>query len=503
MEKTAANLNELSTIILDCALHTSLYSFEDLKETLLLLGYQDTSAFEKEWEKLVQNSILIQEDIRWVINDSFAETVKGKIQSYFATLGMSPENFKNLLGKLEDKQESATMLIRVMGRIYSESIVFSDYDWDSNLMAFCDTLVKQHILFRRSSSSKKHSYRTYYLRAWPFDCHEIITETILRRLNVSGLSGDEWCVMGMLLLSEYQQIEYDDIRRNLQLTEIESREMVNRLRSRGLVEERPPTIGLQKSLQTVLGQYFAVNVYPTIRAERLESMKRRVAKSISNLWVFMNAKRIAELPFGSTKSDPIAVKTVKKSELKQFENEFSDMSQLGLILDLEGAVIVFSSILSDVENWLKGSINTSLVLIPANDPFLAKRLLQDIFSKCEDYVKIQDPYLGEETFDVLEYLPKDLEVRFLTGVALGSGEDPDRIRQLIGRAKNERRFQTVFVGADRRGEAPFHDRFILSANRGWSVGTSLKQLGRGKDSSIAEISKSQKDEILEPAFDRW
>jgi hypothetical protein len=38
---------------------------------------------------------------------------------------------------------------------------------------------------------------------------------------------------------------------------------------------------------------------------------------------------------------------------------------------------------------------------------------------------------------------------------------------------------------------------------GWQVGTSLKDVGKGNETTISEISKINKDEIVEPAFDRW
>jgi hypothetical protein len=63
-------------------------------------------------------------------------------------------------------------------------------------------------------------------------------------------------------------------------------------------------------------------------------------------------------------------------------------------------------------------------------------------------------------------------------------------------------FAIFFLGgAD--GAPPFHDRFIISKNKCWQVGTSLKQIGRGKDTVINEIPKRDKDEIIEPAFERW
>ncbi len=78
------------------------------------------------------------------------------------------------------------------------------------------------------------------------------------------------------------------------------------------------------------------------------------------------------------------------------------------------------------------------------------------------------------------------------------------MHQGIERLKAERRakFQVFFIG-NPNGNPPFHDRFIISKNKCWQIGTSLKQIGKGKDTTVSEISKREKDEMIEPAFDRW
>ena len=97
-----------------------------------------------------------------------------------------------------------------------------------------------------------------------------------------------------------------------------------------------------------------------------------------------------------------------------------------------------------------------------------------------------------------------LKIKLLTGTRIGGGEEPDRIYQYIKRLKAEReaKVQVFFIG-DPSGTPPFHDRFIISKNRCWQIGTSLKQIGKGKDTTVSEISKLEKDEMIEPAFDRW
>ena len=125
--------------------------------------------------------------------------------------------------------------------------------------------------------------------------------------------------------------------------------------------------------------------------------------------------------------------------LTKDDKVIQDMSHLGLIIYLENKIVVVSDIVKDIENWLRSSINASIIFIPAKDQLLARRVLQDIFSKCETYVKIQDAYLGEETFGFLEYVPKDVQIQLLGGIKLGDKEDPNKVCQKIERFKSERK----------------------------------------------------------------
>jgi len=84
----------------------------------------------------------------------------------------------------------------------------------------------------------------------------------------------------------------------------------------------------------------------------------------------------------------------RKAGYQKFEQQFQDMTRLGLVFDLDDKILIISDIVKDIENWLRSSIYESIIFIPANDFYLARRVLQDLFSKCEAYVKIQDAYLG-------------------------------------------------------------------------------------------------------------
>ena len=361
-----------------------------------------------------------------------------------------------------------------------------------------------NIMFRVSSSSKKHDYRHFYLRVEPFDSTKIFREVVLKYLNVEGLTSEEWKVLQLLFFSTHLSLEYEIFKVNTDFTEFELREIVTNLKERGLIEEKYLRISLPQGLIEPLEQYFIANVYPKIRYDVSIQLKTKISRALSNLSIFMIVKRIYELPSGETKSGLLRYKFISKTEIEEYESFFSDMRDLNLILDFKDQILILGDIVKDIENWLKSSIKESLIFIPARDLFMARGVLQDIFSKCEEYVKIQDPYLGEETFDIFEYIPQNIMIKLLTGIETGRNEEPDRIYQRIERLKAERKpnFQVFFIG-DSAGSPPFHDRFIVSKNRCWQIGTSLKQIGKGKDSTVSEISKLEKDEMIEPAFDRW
>jgi len=95
-----------------------------------------------------------------------------------------------------------------------------------------------------------------------------------------------------------------------------------------------------------------------------------------------------------------------------------------------------------------------------------------------------------------------VKIQLLGGIKLGAGEDANRVCQRIERFKSDRKdnFEIFFV-AKPTGATPFHDRFIISENRCWTTGTSLKQIGVEKDTALTEFSKGKGGEQIQLAFD--
>lgn len=501
-------LSEVAKMILDFLLNVpATRGHEGVVETLELSASEGRGTVQSEWDALIEQDVIVKSDYYFLVNPSLVASIKLALEQHLRQKGISQEIVANYLqSQVQQNQGKLTIFANLMSKAYTsdnvELIVFSDYEWSSELLSLCDELTKQGIVFRVSSSTRKHYYRSYYLRNWPFDSGQVLRDTILRYLNVEGLTGEEWKVLLLLLLGRDLQLRYEVLARNMELTDPQLRELVTNLKDRGLLSESAGYVSVLKALANPLAEYFKTNVYPAFKDNVVEHLKRIIARSLSTLWLFTGAKRINELGIGETRLAPLPLKLVDKGRIPQFEPQFQDMTRLNLIFDLDDKILILSDIVKDVENWLRSSIHESIIFIPAKDFYLARRVLQDMFSKCETYVKIQDAYLGEETFDILEYIPQQVKIQLLGGIRLGAGEDPNKVCQRIERFKSDRKdsFEIFFVGKH-TGATPFHDRFVISKNHCWTTGTSLKQIGREKDTAITEFSKDKGGEQIELAFD--
>jgi len=101
---------------------------------------------------------------------------------------------------------------------------------------------------------------------------------------------------------------------------------------------------------------------------------------------------------GEERDEPISSKIIGKTQVKEFEQYLTDIKKLGILYDFEDKILLLKDIVQPIEGLLKDSLKESLIIIiPEGDYYLARSVFRDIFSKCQEYVKIQDPYLGEET----------------------------------------------------------------------------------------------------------
>jgi len=137
------------------------------------------------------------------------------------------------------------------------------------------------------------------------------------------------------------------------------------------------------------------------------------------------------------------------------------------------------------------------VIIPPGEPFTSSLKLKEIFRSVQGYAKIIDPYVDERTLEFLISIPKGLQIKVLTEHT--GGEEKERqFKRACQRFKTERpKFEI-------RKCKPklIHDRFLLTQTQGWSIGSSLKDIGK-KLSMIKEISTQSKNETEKKFDEMW
>ncbi|MFP3190730.1 MAG: hypothetical protein RXR31_05280 [Thermoproteota archaeon] len=237
--------------------------------------------------------------------------------------------------------------MKLLDKIYKQGgtklVSFTDYEWNSNIGDLCEELLKERVAFRYSYSSKKHSYRGFYLRIWPFDVEEKISKVILEHLNVKGLGDEEWQVIFLLLLSHDLSLKYQTVKNNVSFTDAELPEYITSLKERGLVKEEYARITLIQGLRDPLTQYFKSNIYPKMQSKVTEQFRKKIGSSISLLWLFTSAVRIYYMQ-GEERDEPISSKMIDGTQVKEFEQYLTDIKELGILYDFEDKILLLKDI---------------------------------------------------------------------------------------------------------------------------------------------------------------
>lgn len=134
-------------------------------------------------------------------------------------------------------------------------------------------------------------------------------------------------------------------------------------------------------------------------------------------------------------------------------------------------------------------------IIPPGEPFTGSLKLKEILRSVQGYAKIIDPYVDETTLESLMHIHKGLPIKVLTAYT-GGKEKERQLKRACKRFKTERPQFRI-----RKCEQKLiHDRFLLTQVQGWSIGSSLKDIGK-KLSMIKEVSTQAKHEA-EKIFDQ-
>lgn len=137
------------------------------------------------------------------------------------------------------------------------------------------------------------------------------------------------------------------------------------------------------------------------------------------------------------------------------------------------------------------------ILLPPGSAYTGFRRLEGLLEEAEGYTKIVDPYVDEGTLDLLLSVPKNTSILLLTAF-MGGKKKEKRFIKLCQKFKSERPNFEI----RKCDPKAIHDRFMLTRRKGWSVCTSLKDIGK-KLSAISKLSDNLRAQAEKVFNDLW
>lgn len=143
----------------------------------------------------------------------------------------------------------------------------------------------------------------------------------------------------------------------------------------------------------------------------------------------------------------------------------------------------------EIEQALGGE-KITVVRVEKNQPRSARIKLGDILKGLNGAVKICDPYYGVRTLDLLDNIPANIKVQFLTSKTNESG------RKLEGAMKDFKKECPNIEFRIAKEDAGLHDRFVITNNLILILGHGFKDVG-GKESFIIRLDKELVPDLIE------
>jgi len=141
----------------------------------------------------------------------------------------------------------------------------------------------------------------------------------------------------------------------------------------------------------------------------------------------------------------------------------------------------------------QGSFIDDHIFVPSGERDRAAEVIKGIFkSELVTYVKVCDPFITGETFDLLKEVPDGISIYLLYSQPGRDTDEPEILNSLNGLKELGKNIRI------RKCVGSLHTRYILTSGTGWQIGHSLHDAGK-KDTSIDKM-KSTKD--IESEFDK-
>ncbi len=215
-----------------------------------------------------------------------------------------------------------------------------------------------------------------------------------------------------------------------------------------------------------------------------------------SLYMCSNENKKSEIEYGKVKD--LFVLLGRKED--NFAVNLFNAKKEGLLDEREGKIKLLSlkiAGLKTVKDMLGESVGIKTRLIESGKVYSGKKLFQEmVISQIGSAVKICDPYCGARILDLLSGIKQKSKVLFLTQVI----EQKEAFKRELEDFSKE--FPDIEVEVRVFQKRKLHDRYLISGDNCWSIGSSLKDLGK-RDTTVTKLE----DEIrfaLEEIFEkRW
>jgi len=136
------------------------------------------------------------------------------------------------------------------------------------------------------------------------------------------------------------------------------------------------------------------------------------------------------------------------------------------------------------------------ILLKPGRPFYAQKVLRDILTDADRYVKILDPWVNGRSFDPLLYVKNGVKIQFLCSQTGGREKE----RRLTRSARSLQVEKPKFSIRKAKREE-MHDRWIITDKGIWSLSQSIKDFGRRETIAFIAPHSKQTKKMVESFFD--
>lgn len=178
-----------------------------------------------------------------------------------------------------------------------------------------------------------------------------------------------------------------------------------------------------------------------------------------------------------------------KPDIAMLNNKLTQLQIYLQALEQYGKPINQLSTVKQIED----KISSNIEILEKGKPYEVLKVIRQIFSQSEKYIKVMDRWIGNKTLDYFASAP-DVSIMILTTEI----ENTVAFETILKRINDERNNKIDIRKCDRKD---FHDRYIITDKELWSLGPSLKDAGYKIWGTITRADDEEKRDKINQKFD--